>query len=89
MPKVSPSLVNDNLIMILLIRLGIEGLVTFKKDVRFDAENYTVTIPTGESEVTIAVFDKVSVNIEVEKDKNTLRGKVKMTLASPIDSRDL
>jgi exosome complex exonuclease DIS3/RRP44 len=69
--------------------LGIEGIVTFKKDVRFDAENYTVTIPTNEREVTIAVFDKVSVNIEVEKDRNTQRGKVKMTLASPINSKDL
>jgi exosome complex exonuclease DIS3/RRP44 len=39
--------------------------------------------------VTISVFDKVVVNIEVEKDKNTQKGKVKMTLVHPINSRAL
>jgi exosome complex exonuclease DIS3/RRP44 len=64
--------------------------VTFKRDVKFDAENYAVTIPgVGGSEVTVAVFDKVTVRVEVEKDRNTQRGKVKMTLASPVDSRNL
>lgn len=69
-------------------RLGLEGLVTFKGDTQFDAENYTVKVP-GEEEATIAVFDKVSVRIEVEKDKNTQRGKVKMTLVKPADSHAL
>lgn len=73
----------------LLYRLGIEGLVMFKKEIKFDAENYTITVPAPSGEVTIAVFDKVSVNIQVEKDKNTQRGKVKMSLMSPIDSSDL
>lgn len=70
-------------------RLGLEGLVTFKKPIKFDAEAYTVTIPTPSGEVTISVFDKVKVKIVVEQDKNTLRGKVKMILASPIDSSNL
>lgn len=61
----------------------------FKRDVQFDADNYTVTLPTplaATREVTIAVFDKVKVRIAVEKDKNTQRGRVKMTLVSPVDS---
>ncbi|KAJ7602219.1 RNB-domain-containing protein [Mycena rosella] len=77
-------------------KLGIEGLVMFKRDLtQFDADNYTVTIPgssaavSGDEDVTISVFDKVVVNIEVEKDKNTGKGKVKMTLVHPIDSRAL
>ena len=57
----------------------------FKKDMQFDADNYTITV----GETTIAVFDKVTVRIEVEKDKNTQRGRVKMTLVHPIDSRAL
>ena len=71
--------------LIRLCRLGIEGLVMFKKDMAFDAENYTITV----GETTIAVFDKVTVRIEVEKDRNTQRGKVKMTLVHPIDSSGL
>ncbi|KAH8977266.1 RNB-domain-containing protein [Lactarius hatsudake] len=70
-------------------KLGIEGLVTFKRETRFDADNYTFTIPcsgSGGKDVEIAVFDKVVVSIEVEKDKNTQRGKVKMSLVKPIDS---
>ncbi|PPR00807.1 hypothetical protein CVT26_012448 [Gymnopilus dilepis] len=66
-------------------KLGIEGLVMFKKDMQFDAENYTITVGS----TTIAVFDKVSVRISVEKDKNTQRGKVKMSLVHPIDSSGL
>ncbi|EGN94814.1 hypothetical protein SERLA73DRAFT_171208 [Serpula lacrymans var. lacrymans S7.3] len=72
-------------------KLGIEGLVMFKRDTQFDAENYTITVPstTGGKDVTISVFDKVTVDIEVEKDKNTQRGRVKMTLVSPINSQML
>jgi exosome complex exonuclease DIS3/RRP44 len=73
-------------------RLGIEGLVTFKREIRFDADNYTLTIGSSEpggKDVEIAVFDKVTVSIEVEKDKNTQRGKVKMSLVKPIDSRNM
>ena len=64
----------------------------FKRDVQFDANNYTVTLPTSlaaTAEVAIAVFDKVKVRIEVEKDKNTQRGRVKMTLVSPVDSSSM
>ncbi|KAF5383399.1 hypothetical protein D9757_006150 [Collybiopsis confluens] len=67
-------------------KLGIEGLVTFKRDTQFDAENYTITVPGAEKDVKISVFDQVVVRIEVEKDKNTQRGKVKMTLVEPVDS---
>ena len=42
-----------------------------------------------EKDIKIAVFDKVKVCIEVEKDKNTLRGKVKMSLVEPVDSSHL
>ncbi|EMD35164.1 hypothetical protein CERSUDRAFT_116633 [Gelatoporia subvermispora B] len=72
-------------------KLGIEGLVMFKREIQFDADNYTISVPSasGAESTTIAVFDKVRVQIEVEKDKNTQRGKVKMTLVSPIDSRAL
>ncbi|KAF8900484.1 mitotic control protein dis3 [Gymnopilus junonius] len=66
-------------------KLGIEGLVMFKKNMQFDAENYTITVRS----TTIAVFDKVTVRISVEKDKNTQRGKVKMNLVHPIDSSGL
>lgn len=61
----------------------------FKRDTQFDAEQYTITVPSGDEKVTISVFDKVVVDIEVEKDKNTQRGRVKMTLVSPVDSRAL
>ncbi|KAG2108392.1 uncharacterized protein F5147DRAFT_652772 [Suillus discolor] len=57
--------------------------VMFKWDTQFDAENYTISVPlsnTGRPDVTISVFDKVIVRIEVDKDKNTQRGQVKMTL---------
>ena len=64
----------------------------FKRDTQFDAENYTITVPSLTSTstmTTIAVFDKVRVRIEVEKGKNTQRGPVKMTLIHPVDSRNL
>jgi len=65
-------------------KLGIEGLVMFKGEPKYDAENYSLTVPSPKNEdVTIAVFDKVTVHVEVEKDKNTQRGKVKMTLVDP------
>ncbi|EIM90480.1 RNB-domain-containing protein [Stereum hirsutum FP-91666 SS1] len=73
-------------------KLGIEGLVMFKRETQFDADNYTITVPSSEAggkDVEIAVFDKVTVAIEVEKDKNTQRGRVKMTLVTPVDSSAL
>jgi len=63
-------------------RLGLEGLVMFKGDTKFDPESYLITVPSpsGDSEIQLAVFDQVKVRIGVEKDKNTQRGKVQMTL---------
>lgn len=66
-------------------RLGIEGLIRFKKDVEFDAENYVIELLGSQ----VAVFDKVRVRIEVEKDRNTQRGKVKMSLVGPVDTSSL
>lgn len=77
------------LLTYLLHRLGIEGLVLFKRDTQFDADQYTITVPSGDKKVTISVFDKVIVDIGVEKDKNTQRSRVKMMLVSPVDSRAL
>jgi len=80
---------------VFVFQLGLEGLVTFKRDVQFDADNYTVMVPPsasaagGAAPVAISVFDKVKVRIEVEKDRNTQRGRVRMTLLSPVDSRGL
>ncbi|KIJ51340.1 hypothetical protein M422DRAFT_776615 [Sphaerobolus stellatus SS14] len=71
-------------------KLGIEGLVTFKKETKFDPDLYNMNIPTPDGkEVTVSVFDKVTVSISVEKDKNTQRGKVKMALLKPVDSRGM
>ena len=66
--------------------MGIEGLVMFKRDIQFDADNYTITVPSPNGDVVLSVFDKVTVSIEVEKDRNTQRGKVKMKLVQPVDS---
>lgn len=66
--------------------------MTFKRETKFDADRYTFTIGSagkGGEDVEIAVFDKVTVGIEVEKDKNTQRGKAKMFLVKPIDSRNM
>ena len=65
--------------------MGIEGLIRFKKDVDFDTENYVIEVLGSQ----VAVFDKVRVRIEVEKDRNTQRGKVKMTLVGPVDTGSL
>jgi exosome complex exonuclease DIS3/RRP44 len=59
----------------------------FKKDTHtFDPENYTITLPHGNGEVTVGVFDKVVVEVSIEKDVNTQRGKVKMVLVEPVRS---
>lgn len=76
----------------LFVRLGLEGLVMFKRDTQFDADNYTITVPSSVAsapDVTISVFDHVRVRIEVERDKNTQRGRVKMVLVNPVDSSGL
>lgn len=73
--------------------------MTFDKDLHsFDSENYCITLPSScassdatvkGKDIKLSVFDKVTVNIWVEKDKNTQRGKVRMSLVSPIVSKDL
>lgn len=71
-------------------RLGLEGLITFKKDTHsFDAENYTISLPSAKGEVTVGVFDKVTVEVGIEKDPNTQRGKVVMRLVEPVNSEGL
>ncbi|KAG8908746.1 exosome catalytic subunit dis3 [Tulasnella sp. 403] len=57
--------------------LGLEGLVMFEgEETTLDAENYTLEVRGRK----LNVFDKVDVEIGVEKDANTLRAKVKMSL---------
>lgn len=49
-------------------RFGLEGLVTFKKPIAFDPENYNITVDSLKGEkITIGVFDKVKVKISVDK----------------------
>ena len=70
--------------------LGLEGLIMFKKDSHdYDPENYTISIPSPDGEVTVGVFDKITVEVSVEKDKNTQRGKVKMVMVEPVSSEGL
>ncbi|KAJ9101817.1 hypothetical protein QFC21_003156 [Naganishia friedmannii] len=70
--------------------LGLEGLIEFKKDIHtFDPEDYAITLPTDKGDVTVSVFDKVSVSISIEKDKSTQRAKVKMELVKPVNSSSL
>ena len=65
--------------------------MTFKHEIGFDAEAYTVALPDGKKKqpVSLAVFDKVTVKITVEKDTTTQRGKVKMALVSPVNSESM
>lgn len=41
------------------------------------------------SKDVVGVFDKVIVEVGIEKDKNTQRGKVKMVLREPVSSTGL
>lgn len=75
-----------------VLRLGLEGLITFKKDSHsFDPENYSISIPKadGTGDVTVSVFDKITVEVGIEKDPNTQRGKVKMVMLDPVNSSNL
>ncbi|WFD30359.1 exosome catalytic subunit dis3 [Malassezia sp. CBS 17886] len=53
-------------------------------DCVFDPETYQVTVPASVSglpqDVTVGIFDRCRVEIGVEKDRNTKRGRVKMAL---------
>lgn len=81
-------------------RLGIEGLVTFDKELHtFDPDSFSISLPASAASadapsprgepIKLAVFDKVVVNVSVVKDKNTQRSKVAMALVSPVSSKDL
>lgn len=76
---------------LLINRLGLEGLITFKKDTHtFDPEDYSITIPqAGGKGVKVSVFDAITVEVSIEKDPNTQRGKVKMVMVKPISSEGL
>ncbi|BGP10533.1 exosome catalytic subunit dis3 [Rhodotorula toruloides] len=79
-----------NGLAVFVSKFGLEGLVTFKRDNDYDADSYEIHVPTPAGKnVTIGVFDKVEVEISVEKDKNTQRGKVVMHLVEPVDSRSM
>ncbi|GAA5869763.1 hypothetical protein JCM16303_001786 [Sporobolomyces ruberrimus] len=79
-----------NGVAVFVNQFGLEGLVTFKRDNEYDAETYEIAVPDKNGDkVKIGVFDKVVVEIGVEKDKNTQRGKVVMALVEPVDSRGL
>lgn len=77
-----------NGLAVFVSKLGLEGLITFKHDTHeFDPENYLINVPTPDGgSKQIAVFDRVKVDISIEKDPNTQRGKVVMTLVEPVSS---
>ncbi|KAK4055063.1 exosome catalytic subunit dis3 [Microbotryomycetes sp. JL221] len=78
-----------NGLAVFVSQFGLEGLVMFKRENEYNAETYEITVPSGSSPVTLGVFDRVTVEISVEKDRSTQRGKVIMTLVEPVDSRAL
>ena len=52
------------------------------KETQFDEETSALTVKIEGKDETLNVFDKVMVEIGIQKDKNTQRGKVAMTLVS-------
>ncbi|GMK57604.1 hypothetical protein CspeluHIS016_0404380 [Cutaneotrichosporon spelunceum] len=80
-----------NGLAVFVSKLGLEGLITFTKDTHeFDPEDYLIHVPKPNGgTATIGVFDRVTVDISIEKDANTQRGKVKMTLVNPVSSEGL
>jgi len=61
-----------NGLAVFVSKFGLEGLVTFKRENRFDAEKYEIAVPTNPidpdgPEVRIGVFDRVTVEITTEK----------------------
>ncbi|KAK4702251.1 hypothetical protein P7C70_g3973, partial [Phenoliferia sp. Uapishka_3] len=84
----------SNGLAVFVSQFGLEGLVTFKRENEFDAEKYEISVPSDASDpngptVRIGVFDKVMVEISVEKDRNTQRGRVVMTLVEPVNSKGM
>lgn len=63
---------------------GLEGLITFKSECQYDGDAYTMTIPAAVSglshDVTLGIFDRCTVEIGIERDRNTRRGRTKMAL---------
>ena len=61
-----------NGLAVFVSKFGLEGLITFKRDFKYDPETYELALPIDPSkpdgpEVRIGVFDKVMVEITVEK----------------------
>jgi len=46
-------------------------------------------VPKAGGEAVIGVFDKIVVDLGIEKDRNTQRGKVKMVMVEPVSSDGL
>ena len=65
-------------------KYGLEGVITFPGECQFDPDQYQVTIPASLSQlgrdVTLGIFDRCTVEIGIEKDRNTKRGRTKMVL---------
>ena len=65
-------------------KYGLEGVITFPGECQFDPDEYQVTIPASLSQlgrdVTLGIFDRCTVEIGIEKDRNTKRGRTKMVL---------
>lgn len=69
---VSRQHIKGTWLIISLHRFGLEGLITFKRENRYDPDNYEIFVPHDPSnpnspEAKIGVFDKVTVEITVEK----------------------
>ncbi|PKI85124.1 Dis3p [Malassezia vespertilionis] len=73
-----------NGVAVFVNQYGLEDLITFKQDCEFDSSTYQVTVPKHISglatDLTLGIFDRCTVEIGVEKDKNTKRGRTKMAL---------
>lgn len=65
-------------------KYGLEGVITFPGECQFDPDEYQVTIPASLSQlgrdVTLGIFDRCTVEIGIEKNRNTKRGRTKMVL---------
>ena len=65
-------------------KYGLEGVITFPGECQFDPDEYQVTIPASLSQlgrdVTLGIFDRCTVEIGIEKDRNTKRWRTKMVL---------
>ena len=65
-------------------KYGLEGVITFPGECQFDPDEYQVTIPASLSQlgrdVTLGIFNRCAVEIGIEKDRNTKRGRTKMVL---------